>query len=73
MCNDGGNGSTNRLNVAFIVHSVPEQIARTGMLQLVSDLHRRSNFLFVTDLSEAYYAAFGTTWGQFVQEIDRAR
>lgn len=62
-----------RINLACIVHSVPMEIARTEMRQLVGQLCRCGRNSFMTDMSENYYAAFGETWAEFVAETNKMR
>ncbi|KAH0537523.1 hypothetical protein FGG08_005698 [Glutinoglossum americanum] len=51
-----------RSRCCYIVHSVPSNEVR----QLVTQLRHRAGYLFLTGLSENYYASFGPTWSDFV-------
>jgi hypothetical protein len=51
-----------RSGCGYIVHSVPDDEVQL----LVQQLRHRGQYLFVTSLTEDYYAQFGPSWNEFV-------
>jgi hypothetical protein len=52
-----------RSRYGYIVHSVP----RNEMKNLVAQLRRRGQHVFVTDLCKDFYCHFGPGWEDFVE------
>ncbi|KAK2781198.1 hypothetical protein FQN53_000742 [Emmonsiellopsis sp. PD_33] len=55
-----------RAQVCCVIHSVPEDVTGEKLESLVKDARTLANEVFVTHLSEDYYADFGTQWAEFV-------
>jgi hypothetical protein len=54
-----------RRKCSYIVHSVPRDIIK----ELVQQLRRRAEYVFVTDLCENYYERFGPSWVEFIEAM----
>lgn len=56
-----------RGQLCCVIHSVPNSVTDTSLRDLVKDARKVADEVFVTHLSEDYYAGFGTGWKEFVE------
>ncbi|KAF2010103.1 hypothetical protein BU24DRAFT_444743 [Aaosphaeria arxii CBS 175.79] len=57
----------NRTRSSYMVHSVP----KCEVSALTHELRDRAEYLFVTDLTQAFYESFGPSWAEFVAAVAR--
>ena len=56
-----------RSKLCCIIHSVPATVTGRKFRRLVKDARKVADEVFVTHLSEDYYASFDSRWGEFVK------
>ncbi|KAF8859950.1 hypothetical protein BDZ45DRAFT_672879 [Acephala macrosclerotiorum] len=56
----------NRSDYSYIIHSLPTGLSEVNLRKFAYRLSERSEFLFLTDLSENYYESFGPDWRDFI-------
>ncbi|KAJ6157375.1 hypothetical protein N7470_004967 [Penicillium chermesinum] len=62
--------SSNRTQRAALIHSVPDSVAGSKLRGLVKQVRGVADEVFITHLSEDYYANFGDRWSEFVDLMD---
>ncbi|PGH17213.1 hypothetical protein AJ80_04922 [Polytolypa hystricis UAMH7299] len=55
-----------RSKLCCIIHSVPRDVSGDTLKSLVSDVRSIADEVFITHLSQDYYASFGSGWSEFV-------
>lgn len=59
--------NSDRGQLCCVIHSVPNNVTDTNLRDLVKDARNVADEVFVTHLSEDYYAGFGEGWKDFVE------
>jgi hypothetical protein len=55
-----------RENYAMLVHSVPGDLGRGGLRKIVERVRRDVEWLYVTDLTDNVYTAYGSLWEEWL-------
>lgn len=58
---------SDRGQLCCVIHSVPTNVTDSSLRDLVKDARKVADEVFVTHLSEDYYAGFGEGWKEFVE------
>ena len=62
----------NRSAYSYMVHSLPAGYGYSDLESYVNKLCDGAEFLFLTNLSQDYYANWGSSWNSFVNAITSA-
>jgi hypothetical protein len=57
---------SNRSQLCAVIHSVPETVEGSALRGLVKQVRKVADEIFITHLSNDYYASFGGQWPEFV-------
>lgn len=58
-----------REDVAMLVHSVPQNLGKTGLRKIIDDVRKDVEWLYITDLTERFYEDYGTLLGTWLDVI----
>ncbi|KAH0537521.1 hypothetical protein FGG08_005696 [Glutinoglossum americanum] len=58
-----------RSRYCYLMHSVPKSMGGADLRRLVDGLSKYAGYLFLTDLSDNYYASFGSKWLDFIDAM----
>ncbi|PTU17590.1 hypothetical protein P175DRAFT_0446131 [Aspergillus ochraceoroseus IBT 24754] len=59
--------NSNRSQLCAVIHSVPDSVEGSKLRELVRQVRRVADEVFITHLSTNYYASFGGKWDEFVR------
>ena len=62
---------SNRTQLCALIHSVPENVQGSEFRALVKQTRQIADEVFITHLSNDYYAKFGAGWVEFVNLMSK--
>ncbi|KAJ5885019.1 hypothetical protein N7495_009529 [Penicillium taxi] len=60
---------SNRTELCAVLHSIPSDVTGSQLRSLVKQVRGVSDEIFMTHLSDDYYASFGPQWAEFVDQM----